>query len=855
MEDIFEGLNDRQEEAVRHEFGPLLVLAGAGSGKTRVLTHRIAYLIRELDYSPYEIMAVTFTNKAAAEMKERVERIVGQGAENIWVSTFHSSCVKILRRFIENIGFDRNFTIYDSDDQKTLMRDIIKGMNLDPKKYKEKAFLSVISHAKDELINADRFAENVGGDVNMKLYSRVYYEYQKRLAANNALDFDDLIVKTIELFREAPETLDYYRRRFRFILVDEYQDTNTAQFELIRLLAEHTNEDGIKERNLCVVGDDDQSIYKFRGANIRNILDFEDNYPEAKVIRLEQNYRSTKNILDVANGIIHHNIGRKDKTLWTAQTGGEPVSYIEYRDDREEAREVVGKIAAGVNGGKAEYGDYAILYRTNAQSRIFEERLVAMNIPYRIIGSVNFYQRKEIKDMLAYLKVIDGGRDDLAVKRILNIPKRGIGATTEEKIQNYALEHEISFYEALMRVESIPGTGRAQAGIARFVGMIEEFKSSLANGMKLSEIIDELLDSIDYADYLKDDDDDMKVEERLENIGELVSKLTEYENNAEDNEEVPSLAEFLEEVALVGDIDNYSEDKNIVVLMTIHSAKGLEFKNVFLVGMEEGVFPGYLVINSENPAEELEEERRLCYVGVTRAREHLFLSSAGTRMMHGKIANNPPSRFINEIPRFALSKQGNTGRMHSLSGDRKFSFEDDEKEGYGKKRQNFENYGFGDRENYGRQDSSYRFGDGGNYGNQDGSYRFGDGGNYGSRNNDYRFGEGENRGSRNSSYRFGEEEHHSRAFREQDVGKRSTSAGISLDDNPYTSRKESRDFGSGAGTGALGYEVGDSVRHGKFGIGTVREIVRGGKDYEVTVEFPSGVKKMMAGFAKLERIE
>ena len=865
--DIFEGLNDRQVEAVAHELGPLLVLAGAGSGKTRVLTHRIAYLIRNLGYSPYSIMAVTFTNKAAGEMKERVEKIVGQGADCIWVSTFHSSCVKILRRFIDNIGFDRDFTIYDSDDQKSLMKDIIKGMNLDPKKYKEKAFLSVISHAKDELIDAVRFEENAGGDVNLKLYSKVYYEYQKRLKSNNALDFDDLIVKTVELFKSCPETLEYYRRRFRFILVDEYQDTNTAQFELIRLLAEYTNEYGEKEHNLCVVGDDDQSIYKFRGANIRNILDFEDTYPDAKVIRLEQNYRSTTSILDVANSVIHNNVGRKDKTLWTANGNGEPVTYTKYPDDRAEAAETVKSIVEQVKNGNYEYKDFAILYRTNAQSRGFEEKFVSMNIPYRVVGSVNFYQRKEIKDMLAYLKVIDSGRDEIAVKRVLNVPKRGIGATSMDKIQVYAIENDISYYDALCRIADgtagISGLGKAAAGITKFVSMIESYRGAISKGTGLSGIIDEIVENIGYEDYLREDDDDLKVEERLENIGELVSKMTEYEDNAESLDEPASLSEFLEQVALVGDIDSYSEDNSVVVLMTIHSAKGLEFKNVYLVGMEEGIFPGFMSLNADNPEEEIEEERRLCYVGFTRAKEHLHLSSAITRMMHGNIASNPPSRFIREIPRHLLSNKGSAGsRASSLKGDIKNSFV------FGNGTSGFGRSGssYGGGRGYDDESSAYRSGRG--YDDDNSTYRSGRG--YDDDNSSYRGGRGYDddsssyRSGRNydgnsSSYgrseKFGcsEEEHGSRAYREQDVGKNSSARHVSLSDNPYATKPAARNFGLASSEG-LGFDVGDRVKHTKFGIGTVKAIVHGGRDYEVTVEFAAGTKKMMASFAKLEKV-
>ena len=503
MNYILDGLNDKQAEAVQYVTGPLLILAGAGSGKTRVLTHRVAYLISECNVSPYNILAVTFTNKAAGELKERIADIVGPGSEAVWASTFHSTCVKILRRFIEKLDFDRNFVIYDRDDQKSLMKDIIKSMNLDPKRYKDKTFLNAISSAKDELIDPDRFLEEAGGDPDYILYGKAYKEYQKRLKSNNALDFDDLIFKTVELFRISPETLEYYRRRFRYILVDEYQDTNSAQFELIRLLAEYTNEYGETEHNLCVVGDDDQSIYKFRGANIKNILDFEDNYPEAKVIRLEQNYRSTKNILDTANEVIRNNRFRKSKTLWTDNGQGTPVTFTTYPSDRDEAQDIVNTIYSEVREGNAEYRDFAILYRTNAQSRSFEERLVLRNIPYRIIGSINFYQRKEIKDMLAYLRVIAAQSDDISVKRILNIPKRSIGATSIEKLSLYAASNEISLYEAILRATRDPflsksmNLGRSLSGLTSFAALIEGFRKQVEKASSLADFLKDLIETID----------------------------------------------------------------------------------------------------------------------------------------------------------------------------------------------------------------------------------------------------------------------------------------------------------------------------------------------------------------------
>lgn len=801
MNYILDGLNDKQTEAVQHTTGPLLILAGAGSGKTRVLTHRVAYLISECNISPYNILAVTFTNKAAGELKERIANIVGPGSEAVWASTFHSTCVKILRRFIEKLDFDRNFVIYDRDDQKALMKDIIKGMNLDPKRYKDKTFLNVISSAKDELIGPDEFMEEAGGDPDYILYGKAYNEYQKRLKANNALDFDDLIFKTVQLFRISPETLDYYRRRFRFILVDEYQDTNTAQFELIRLLAEYTNEYGEKEHNLCVVGDDDQSIYKFRGANIRNILDFEQNYPEAKVIRLEQNYRSTKNILEAANEVIRNNRSRKAKTLWTDHESGTPVTFTTYPSDREEAQDIVNTIYSEVRNGNAEYKDFAILYRTNAQSRMFEERLVLRNIPYRIIGSINFYQRKEIKDMLAYLRVIASCSDDLSVKRILNIPKRGIGATSIEKLAMYAEDNEMSLYNAILNVTQDPflakslSLGRSIPGLTKFCALIESYKAMSSKTDSFVTLLKDLIEDIDYYGYLEDDDDDEKLDDRKENIDELVNKLAQYEEVSETGDEPASLAGFLEEVALVGDIDSYSEDNDMVVLMTIHSAKGLEFNTVFLAGMEENMFPSALSLNSDDPEEEIAEERRLCYVGITRAKKHLYLSAATTRMMHGNITFNAVSRFVREIPRHLLSKKGETGRSNTLSGNTAFK-------------------NFMERSRTDISTSGYL-----NMKNTDQS----------------------------------SSDEHSRAFREKDAG--SKKGNVKLNDNPYATLPAKGITQAASTENELGYSVGDKVRHIKFGIGTVTDITMGEKDFEVTVDFAAGTKKMLASFAKLKKAE
>ncbi len=787
MNEKFRQLNDVQFEAVTCTEGPMLILAGAGSGKTRVLTYRTAYLIEECGVSPYQIMALTFTNKAAGEMKERISSIVGPGAENIWVSTFHSSCVKILRRFIDLIGYGRDFTIYDTDDQKTLMKDVCRFLQVDTKKFKEGNILKVISSAKDELVSPDQFEKRSPGDPPYKVFSACYREYQKRLAQNNALDFDDLIMKTVELFKTSESALSYYRERFAYIMVDEYQDTNTAQFELVRLLACHPLENGGYSKNLCVVGDDDQSIYKFRGANIRNILDFEKNYPDAKVIRLEQNYRSTDSILDVANEVIRNNVARKEKKLWTDNGVGDTVRLIKCESDRDEAGVVADEIKTGIDNGRS-FSDYAILYRTNAQSRSFEERFIAMNIPYRIIGGLNFYQRKEIKDILAYLRTIASGRDSVAIKRIINVPKRGIGLATIDKVEEYSTQKGISFYDALLHAQNIPGIERAVSRIESFVAFVEVMKSRIDSEDGLHDLIDEIIEQTGYMEYLgQEEDDDIKVQDRADNISELISKLTAYEEETLDKGEHPTLEAFLDEVSLVADIDSYTEDTNCVVLMTLHSAKGLEFPYVFMAGMEDGLFPSYMSINNEiDPEAEIEEERRLCYVGITRAKKELVLTAARQRMVRGQISFNPISRFVKEIPRHLL-KVRVTGEAASASSIRRSSHDgNDDRRG-----------------NVPASDKSGRFYPGTAPGKTVliGSAADGKSGLLGG---------------------LG-------AFEQMGIHK-------------------------GAPKGSVDYKVGDMVKHVKFGTGKVLEMEKSGDDYKVTVDFPSGQRRVMASFARLEKI-
>ena len=765
---LLDALNEPQRQAVMATDGPLLILAGAGSGKTRVLTHRTAYLIEECGVNPYNIMAITFTNKAAGEMRERIDQMVGYGSESIWVCTFHSTCVRILRRYIDRLGFGTNFTIYDSDDQKTLMKDICKRLEIDTKMYKEKMFLSAISSAKDELIDPIEFETRAAGDYVKRKQAQVYREYQQALKQNNALDFDDLIMKTVELFKLDKEVLASYQDRFRYIMVDEYQDTNTAQFELIRLLA-------LKYQNLCVVGDDDQSIYKFRGANIYNILNFEHHFPDATVIKLEQNYRSTQNILDAANAVIANNQGRKEKRLWTDNGAGDKITFEQLDTAAEEADFVARDIARRVRKGEYQYKDCAILYRTNAQSRLFEERFITANIPYKIFGGVNFYARKEVKDLLAYLKTIDNGQDDLAVRRIINIPKRGIGAASINKVALYAQEQEISFYDALCVAEQVPGLGKAAAKIRPFVLFIQSMKAK-AKLLSVADLLQEVIETTGYVRELEAEGTD-EAEARIENIDELISKAVDYA----EGEEAPTLNGFLENVALVADIDSFDENSDYVVLMTLHSAKGLEFPNVYLAGLEDGLFPSYMSITSDNSQAEIEEERRLAYVGITRAKKNLTISSARVRMVRGQTQYGKVSRFVREIPPELLS-----GKIY----EPKTKEEPIEQSTFQKARKAF------------RTVPSYG---GSGYGKEVGE-------GYGS------------------------------TFRSSKATK-----------PVYTKVENQRDFGSAGG--ALSYQVGDRVRHIKFGDGEVMAIVSGGRDYEVTVDFDKvGTKKMFASFAKLKKI-
>lgn len=664
VSDILQSLNPVQKEAASCTEGPLLILAGAGSGKTRVLTHRIAYLIEEKGVNPWNIMAITFTNKAAQEMRDRVDRLVEFGAESIWVATFHSSCVRILRRYIDRLGYDNHFTIYDTDDQKSVIRKAVKELDLDPKQYREGPLLGVISAAKNEMIEPEDFETQAGGDFRMCQEAKIYKAYQKTLIDNNAVDFDDLLLLTVRLLRENRDILEAYQERLRYIMVDEYQDTNSVQFELIRLLSG-------KYHNLCVVGDDDQSIYKFRGADITNILSFEETFPGAKVVKLEQNYRSTNNILEAANSVIANNAHRKEKHLWSENGDGKEVSFIHYETAYGEAEDVIDKIQTSVHMGKYQYQDCAILYRTNAQSRAFEEKCIKKSVPYRLVGGVNFYQRQEIKDILAYLKTIDSGRDDLSVTRIVNVPKRGIGQVTLNKLAVYASEHGMRLFQAMEQVEQIPGMGKAADKIKGFVNQIMVFRA-LAKELDAAELIESILEQTGYLEELEKLEED-KAQAKQENLEEFQNKAADYYANHDE----AALTDFLEEVALVADIDNMDSEADSLTLMTLHSAKGLEFPVVYMTGMEEGLFPSYMSMNSGDPGD-IEEERRLCYVGITRAMQQLTLTAAKQRMVHGNIQYSAISRFVKELPQEKLDwkeetfgglfKKGPYMTANSLSG-------------------------------------------------------------------------------------------------------------------------------------------------------------------------------------------
>ncbi len=784
--------NDMQLKAATQIEGPVLILAGAGSGKTRVLTNRTAYMIDEMGINPWNILAITFTNKAAQEMRERIDKMVGFGSESIWVATFHSTCVRILRRHINLLGYDTAFTIYDTDDQKSLMKEVTKRLQIDTKQFSDKGFINRISNAKNELLTPEDEKLNAMGNYGDELYAKVYAEYQKGLKSNNALDFDDLIMKTVELFKLFPDVLENYQNRFKYIMVDEYQDTNTAQFELIRRLAD-------KHRNICVVGDDDQSIYKFRGANVRNILDFEKVYPDATVVKLEQNYRSTQNILDAANAVIANNLGRKDKSLWTSKGAGDKILFRMVDTAYEEAQFIVNSIRHAKRDGISDYRDNAVLYRTNAQARVLEEQFVMMGVPYTVVGGVNFYSRREIKDILAYLKTIDNASDDLAVKRILNVPKRGIGATTVGKITDYALMQDLNFYDALKDAEVVLGHNKSAEKILNFVDMISVFRAKVEY-MSIENLVKDILETIGYEQMLLAEDPDAAAD-RIENISEFMNKVISFESQSD---EKVTLSEFLEEVALVADIDNVDSDADRVMLLTLHSAKGLEFPYVYLSGMEDGLFPGFGSICSDDPTE-IEEERRLCYVGITRAMEKLTITSSKSRMIRGETQYNAVSRFVKEIPTNLFSGKVEFERR------RRESYMDDDSSG---------------------SDwlSSYR--QSGSSPSQSGAGGF----------------------SANGFTTGG----YSTVSNVRPIAAKPTATSKrkaqAANAKPFIATAIQK--GSQIGMhSAPDYVVGDRVKHIKFGEGTVKALNQGPRDYEVTVDFDTaGTKKMLAGFAKLIKI-
>lgn len=643
-------LNDKQREAVECTEGPLLILAGAGSGKTRVLTHRIAYLIENCGVYPGNILAITFTNKAANEMKERVEGLIGGLANNMWIGTFHAVCVRILRRNIDKLGYTRDYVIYDTSDQNTLIKECLKELNMSDEAYPVRFLQNQISSAKDKLLTPEKYANLYYSDFKLRKVCQFYELYQRKLKSNNALDFDDLIFKTIELFEKEPEILDYYQRRFQYIMIDEYQDTNKAQYRLVNLLSQ-------RHKNLCVVGDDDQSVYKFRGADIRNILDFEKDFRDTKVIKLEQNYRSTKTILEAANHVIKENIGRKSKKLWTANDEGQKITYFKGQTEREEADFIAHTINKLVEKENKDYKDIAILYRTNAQSRVIEDSLRRNNITYRIFGGLRFYDRREIKDIMAYLRVIQNPMDDLSILRVINSPKRGIGNKTIEDLQRLADERGEKLFSILLDVEELGSFSK------RVIAGINSFLRIIINGIErkekepVTEIIKGVFEDSKYIEVLEKENT-LEARSRIENLEEFLSVAMEFEKTSENK----TLEEFLASISLVSDVDNLKDEEDAVVMMTLHSAKGLEFPVVFMTGMEEGIFPSSRSLVEEDG---IEEERRLCYVGITRAKEQLYLTHAYMRTLYGRTNVNPVSRFIKDIPLSLIDSSDNRGSESS----------------------------------------------------------------------------------------------------------------------------------------------------------------------------------------------
>lgn len=767
-------LNDKQKEACFHQDGPLLILAGAGSGKTRVITHRIAYLMDECGVNPYNILAITFTNKAANEMRERVDSMIGFGSESVWISTFHSMCVRILRKHAEKIGYSSNFTIYDTDDQKAFIKECLKYLNMDPKNYSDKDMISAISKAKEAYMTPDDYERVNATSFRAQQVASLYREYQKRLKANNAFDFDDLIMKTIYLFEIEPMVLDEYQERFKYIMVDEYQDTNHTQFLIVKQLA-------AKYRNLCVVGDDDQSIYKFRGANIENILNFKQEYKDAFVVKLEQNYRSTGNILNAANAVVANNEHRTDKALWTDKPDGPKITFTLYEDSSKEASSIASKIRS-LWKLRTPLSNIAILYRTNAQSRLLEEKLIFENVPYVVHGSTSFYQRREIRDLIAYLKAIYNSADDTSMKRIINVPKRGIGDTTVGKVAVFAYDNDMSLYDALLDIEEIPGMSRNVEKISHFTRFIEDYKTRFNSDEFLSEVFEDMVEQSGYLEELKKEGS-VEYQARKENIDELANKIRAYEEEVE----MPTLGGLLEDIALVAE---HGDDDSVerCTLMTLHAAKGLEFQNVFITGMEEGLFPSQRSMDSTD-SDDLEEERRLCYVGITRAEEKLYLSASKLRMRNGQTIYAQVSRFIDEIPKNYLEFEG-----LPLLGEESESSDRDY-------------YGFG------------------------GGYSSGGFGGYSSYSNNFAKSPKKDKTPLTNSFNPG----FGKAF---PMGNAASEA--------FNAAKSEE-----------GFEVGDKVRHIKFGVGEVIDINKTANDTEITVEFEReniGTKTMYLSLVKMKKL-
>ena len=788
MRDFTAGLNKMQKEAVLHTEGPLLILAGAGSGKTRVLTHRIAHLVENKRVAPWSILAITFTNKAAAEMRERVGSLIGEEtASQMWVSTFHSMCVRILRRHSERLGYGKYFTIYDTSDQKALLKDIIKNQNVNEKNFPVGTVLGAISNKKNELVTPSMAKEQAGGEYRDKIIAEIYGAYQKKLKENNAMDFDDLLMNTYELFKFNEDVLEEYQHKFRYILVDEYQDTNGVQYQLVQLLAK-------SHQNLCVVGDDDQSIYGWRGADIRNILDFEKDFKKATVIKLEQNYRSTKNILDAANSVVAHNKGRKPKSLWTDSEAGETISILDTDNEYREAEMIAAQIVRAVEKGERDYKDFAVLYRTNSQSRVVEEKFITSSIPYRLLGGTRFYERKEIKDLISYLKVISNPKDDVALKRIINVPKRGIGAASINAISEYALRQNMDFFEAarLCKELGILGAGPSQK-VLSFTWLMEELQE-IAKTNDVKALLEVLLEKTEYRNHIRFTEGET-AEERLSNIDELISKTVHYMEGAEE----PNLGEFLEEVALVADIDNYDEGSNSVVLMTLHSAKGLEFPVVFMPGVEEGLFPSYMSITEGD--DKLEEERRLCYVGITRAREKLFILYAEQRTVFGRTQYSMPSRFIKELPREV------TNLAHL---DQKAPRQPLEKPSFIGTGQ-----GGGERKSFSVSELTQM--------------------------------------QEKRSFVSGREEAHTKGtFQGKTVAKPTAPSFRKTTTPPFMNQKPAENLPEPV----QDFVVGEVVKHMRFGQGTIQEVMQTDKDVFVTIAFENGESRQLSTrFAKLQRVK